>query len=46
MKNIETPKVDQEGNVHYKGEIIENVYCPKCGWAYIAHNDDGSCVED
>lgn len=21
-------------------------YCPKCGWHWATHNDDGSCVED
>lgn len=21
-------------------------YCPKCGWHWITHNDDGSCVQD
>lgn len=30
----------------YTMEPIEDPYCPKCGYMWSAHNDDGSCVED
>jgi hypothetical protein len=24
----------------------DRLACPKCGWSYDVHNDDGSCVDE
>lgn len=31
-----------------QGEIYSNEdnFCPKCGWSWFTHNDDGSCVAE
>lgn len=27
-------------------EEVDPEYCPRCGWHWACHNDDGSCVQE
>ena len=35
--------MDSQGEIYCHN--AEN-FCPKCGWAWPTHNDDGSCVDE
>lgn len=42
------PDIVEPDKHFYAVRLVEHVearYCPRCGSAWAAHNDDGSCVE-
>ena len=37
---------DLNGSCLVCGSLYRKNICPRCGFHYFTHNDDGSCVED